>query len=145
LQTNLAVKGVAGVAAFGYIVQQYQGDAARAAQIYQQAASFASTMVDYSWNPNTTDNQQHFMIGYKDSQSDGGVPTSWPMMYNALWLRIFGYNSLLPQQDYYLNTMRDWYTSNVMNEFGVPLNSRKEYTKDDCTSYSFRCRQLVLL
>lgn len=27
--------------------------------------------------------------------------------------------------------MRDWYSANVMNEYGIPLNSRKTYTKDD--------------
>ena len=126
--TNLAIKGVAAVAAYGYIVQQYTGDSARAAAIYAQAAGYGSVMVDYAWNPNATDpSQAHFMIGYKDSQSDGGVPTSWPMLYNALWLRIFGYTDLLPNQSYYLDTMRDWYSANVMNEFGVPLNSRKTY------------------
>ena len=134
--TNLAVKGVAGVAAYGYIVQQYLGDSARAAQIYAQAASFASTMVDFSWNPNASDpSQAHFIIGYFGSQSDGGVPTSWPMLYNALWLRIFGYTALLPNQAYYLNTMRDWYSNNVMNEYGIPLNSRKSYTKDDWMTF----------
>ena len=62
-------------------------------------------MVDYAWNPNASDpSQAHFMIGFKDSQSDGGVPTSWPMLYNALWLRIFGYTDLLPNQAYYLDT-----------------------------------------
>ena len=31
--------------------------------------------------------------------------------------------------------MRDWYSANVMNEYGIPLNSRKTYTKDDwCVS-----------
>lgn len=126
--SNLAIKGVAAVAAYGYIVQQYTGDSARAAAIYAQAAGYGSVMVDYAWNPNATDpSQAHFMIGYKDSQSDGGVPTSWPMLYNALWLRIFGYTDLLPNQSYYLDTMRDWYSANVMNEFGVPLNSRKTY------------------
>ena len=103
--TNLAVKGVAAVAAYGYIVQQYTGDTQRAAAIYAQAAGYGSVMVDYSWNPNASDpTQAHFMIGYKDSQSDGGVPTSWPMLYNALWLRIFGYTDLLPNQAYYLDT-----------------------------------------
>ena len=129
--TNLAIKGVAGVAAYGYIVQQYTGDAARAAAIYAQAAEFASVMIDYSWNANAS----HFMIGYKGSQSDGGVPSSWPMLYNALWLRIFGYDSLLPRQAYYLDTMRDWYQANVLNEFGIPLNSRKTYTKDDWMTF----------
>ena len=31
--------------------------------------------------------------------------------------------------------MRDWYLANVMNEFGIPLNSRKMYTKDDWETF----------
>jgi hypothetical protein len=131
--TNLAVKGVAALASYGYIIQQYTGNATAAAEIYQIAASYSNVMIDYSWVDNGTNS--HFMIGYKGSQSDGGDPNSWPMLYNALWLRILGYDNLLPNQNVYLNTMRDWYSSNVMNEFGIPLNSRKTYTKDDWMTF----------
>jgi len=131
--TNLAIKGVAAVAAYGYIVEQYTGDSARAAQIYAQAAQYASVMVDYAWLSNASDS--HFMIGYKGSQSDGGVPSSWPMLYNALWLRIFGYTDLLPNQQFYLDSTRDWYMANKLNEYGLPLNSRKTYTKDDWQTF----------
>jgi hypothetical protein len=131
--TNLAVKGVAALASYGYIIQQYTGNATAAAEIYQIAATYSNVMIDYSWVDNGTNS--HFMIGYKGSQSDGGDPNSWPMLYNALWLRILGYDNLLPNQNVYLNTMRDWYSSNVMNEFGIPLNSRKTYTKDDWMTF----------
>lgn len=131
--TNLAMKGVAALASYGYIVQQYTGNATAAAEIYQTAATYSNVMVDYSWVNNGTNS--HFMIGYTGSQKDGGDPTSWPMLYNALWLRVLGYDSLLPNQATYLNTMRDWYSANVMNEFGIPLNSRKTYTKDDWMTF----------
>jgi hypothetical protein len=42
-------------------------------------------MTEYAWLDNGTNS--HFMIGYKGSQGDGGDPSSWPMLYNALWLR----------------------------------------------------------
>lgn len=90
-------------------------------------------MVDYAWNVNGS--QSHFMIGYRGSQQDGGVPTSWPMLYNALWLRLFGFDNLLPNQTYYLDTMRDWYAANQLQEYGLPLNSRALYTKDDWMTF----------
>ena len=50
--------------------------------------SYSKVMVEYAWFDNGTDS--HFMIGYKGSKGDGGDPTSWPMLYNALWLRWVG-------------------------------------------------------
>jgi hypothetical protein len=47
--------------------------------------SYAKTMTEFAWLDNGSDS--HFMIGYKGSQGDGGDPNSWPMLYNALWLR----------------------------------------------------------
>lgn len=80
--TNLAIKGVAGLAAFGYIVEQYTGNLTRAEEIYATAAEYASVMVDYAWVDAGA--QSHFMLGYRGSQADGGLPDSWPMIYNAL-------------------------------------------------------------
>ena len=47
--------------------------------------SYAKVMVVYAWLDDGANS--HFMIGYKGSQGDGGDPASWPMLYNALWLR----------------------------------------------------------
>ena len=103
-------------------------------------------MVDYSWFVNGTNS--HFMIGYKGSQKDGGDTASWPMLYNALWFRVLGFDGLLPQS--LLDTMRDWYShpfsslellspsrysANAMQKYGLPLNSRKLYTKDDWMTF----------
>ena len=129
--TNLAVKGVASIAAYGYIVEKYTGNASAAAEAYATAADYAKTMVQYSWLVNGSDS--HFMIGYQGSKADGGVTSSWPMLYNALWLRLLGFEELVPQA--LLDTQRDWYAANVMQEYGLPLNSRKLYTKDDWMTF----------
>ncbi len=62
-------------------------------------------------------------------QGDGGDPNSWPMIYNALWLSLLQLDNLIPNQQTIMDTQRDWYIANVMQEFGLPLNSRKLYTK----------------
>jgi hypothetical protein len=125
--TNLAVKGVASIAAYGYIVEKFTGNVSAAQEAYATAAAYSKVMVTYAWNNNGTDS--HFMIGYVGSQRDGGDPASWPMLYNALWLRVLGFEDLVPQN--LLDTQRDWYAANVMQKYGLPLNSRKLYTKDD--------------
>ena len=129
--TNLAVKGVAAIAAYGYILEHYAGNTAGAAEAYATAVAYSKTMVEYSWHANGTDS--HFMIGYVNSQKDGGDPSSWPMLYNALWLRVLGFDGLVPQA--LLDTQRDWYAANKMQTYGLPLNSRKLYTKDDWMTF----------
>jgi hypothetical protein len=132
--TNLAIKGLAGMAAWGYLYEAYTGDVQGAEDIFKLTAQYAQTMVDYSWVEASDPADSHFMIGYKGSQKDGGDPKSWPMIYNALWLRLLGLN-LLPNQQTYLDRMGKWYQSHVLNEFGVPLNSRATYTKDDWMTF----------
>jgi hypothetical protein len=131
--TNLAVKGVAAIAAYGYIVETFEGDKAKASEIYATAAAYAHTMVEYSWLKNGT--ESHFIIGYFDSQGDGGDLDSWPMLYNALWLDLLGYDNLLPNQTALMAQMESWYMHNKLQEYGLPLNSRKLYTKDDWMTF----------
>jgi hypothetical protein len=64
--TNLALKGVAAIAAYGYIEDMYTGNSSAVTQYYVLAAEYAATMVQFSWN------KDHFMIGYTGSQGDGG-------------------------------------------------------------------------
>ena len=63
-------------------------------------------MMNYSWVDDAANS--HFMIGYTGSQGDGGDAASWPMLYSILWLRLLGYDNLLPQQQLRLDAMRDW-------------------------------------
>jgi hypothetical protein len=100
---------------------------------YAIAADYANVMVNYSWLNDAANS--HFMIGYAGSQGDGGHTDSWPMIYSILWLRLLGYENLLPQQQQILGAMRDWYHNNKLNQYGLPLNSRKTYTKDDWSMF----------
>lgn len=126
--TNLALKGVASIAAYGYLTEAYTGNASEAAALYATAASYAATMVQYAWHVNGSNaNQSHFMIGYAGSQGDGGDPASWAMLYNALWLRLLGFDNLLPQQSTYLEATAAWYASQQMHTCECPavlLNRR---------------------
>jgi hypothetical protein len=54
-------------------------------------------------------------------------PGTWSMKYNLAWDGILGLN-LFPQ-DFVRNELA-WYR-NVQNEFGVPLDSRRDFTKPD--------------
>ena len=89
--------------------------------------------MNYSWVDDAANS--HFMIGYTGSQGDGGDSNSWPMLYSILWLRLLGYDNLLPLQQQRLAGMRDWYHANKLNAYGLPLNSRKTYTKDDWSMF----------
>ena len=131
--TNLAIKGVAAIAAYGYIYEQYTGNASGAAASYALAADYSNTMMQYAWVGAGAD--QHFMLGYLGSKGDCGNTSSWPMIYNALWLRLLGFNELLPNQAAVLAQQAAWYEANVMGVYGVPLNSRKSYTKDDWMTF----------
>ena len=131
--TNLAVKGVAAIASYGYVLESYTGNKTAAADAYAMAAAYSNTMVQYSWLEDGADS--HFLIGYFGSQKDGGDKDSWPMLYNALWLRLLGYDNLLPEQTQLLTQMRDFYNDKKLAEFGLPLNSRKLYTKDDWMTF----------
>jgi hypothetical protein len=88
-------------------------------------------MVDYAWVSNGT--SSHFTLGYRGTPGADGDPSSWPMIYNALWLRVLGLEDLLPQT--YLDGMRDFYVNEKMQQYGLPLNSRKLYTKDDWMTF----------
>ena len=139
--TNLAIKGVAAIASWGYIIEQFTGNATAGAGAYALAAEYSNTMMEYAWVGAGAD--QHFMLGYLGSTGDCGNPASWPMIYNALWLRLLGFTALLPNQTAVMTQQAAWYTANVMQEFGLPLNSRKLYTKvrrgDGCGRQARAC------
>jgi hypothetical protein len=44
--TNLAIKGVASIAAYAYILEQYTGNQSAADEIYAIAASYSNTMME---------------------------------------------------------------------------------------------------
>lgn len=67
------------------------------------------------------------------------------LQYNALWLRLLGFNELLPNQAALFGQMETFYANTVMQEFGVPLNSRKLFTKDDWMTFLVSAGDLLQL
>jgi Domain of unknown function (DUF1793) len=136
--SNLATKGIAAIASAGYLFETFLGNMTMAIDAYTTAALDAQTFVQYSWSNGTGNapaNSSHFLIGYKGSQGDGGDPGSWAMQYNLLWFRLLGYDSLLPNQQSLLAQQEAWYAKYQMNPYGIPLNSRKTFTKLDWMTF----------
>ena len=71
-------------------------------------------------------------------------PDTWSLKYNAVWDRIFGLD-LFPEEFY--ETESAWYEQ-IADEFGVPLDSRKHYTKADwvlwCAAFAGERRAALL-
>ena len=109
---NLAFKAVCGVAAFGWMLEQF-GQTERAAELKQQAAAMARQVYDGS---NRGDHTALTLDG-----------EGWSLKYNAIWDKIFGFGLLEPS--FYDSELA--YYLKMQNEYGVPLDSRADYTKSD--------------
>lgn len=129
-----AAKGIASIAAYGYIVEAFTGNATAAEEAYTIAASYAQTFVQFGWHDAGADS--HFQLGYTGSKGRDGNSSSYAMMYNLLWYRLLGYDNLLPNQAALMQQQQQWYSANVMQRYGLPLNSRALYTKDDWMTFT---------
>lgn len=109
---NLSAKTVCGVAAYGLILEAL-GRTEEGAQYRARAGEMAK-----SWLARA-DAGDHTYLTF-----DG---TGWSMKYNMVWDRLFGLN-LLPVSFYQKENA--WYLSH-MNRYGLPLDSRADYTKSD--------------
>ena len=109
---NLSAKAMVGLACFGRILRR-MGRKEEAAHWENRAQEMAQ-----SW--------------LKRAKGEGGTALTfdgrgWSMKYNLVWDRVLGLN-LLPDAFYEEET--DSYLSHI-NEFGLPLDSRADYTKSD--------------
>ena len=108
---NLAIKGIMGLACFGRICDVLGKDNPYTALSKEYADKLVSECATAeSWLP--------FSIGKNDT---------WSLKYNLVWDKLFGFG--LFSEELYQGES-DKYKAEL-NEYGVPLDYRKEFTKTD--------------
>ena len=108
---NLSVKGILAIAAFTYISEQFGENAD---EYFIKAKEYAR-----EWE-NAAFDDDHYMLAF-------GENGSWSLKYNLLWDRYFGFGIF---SDSVAKTEVDFYKTRI-NKYGIPLDSRKMYTKSD--------------
>ncbi|KAK0860093.1 hypothetical protein LTS02_008753 [Friedmanniomyces endolithicus] len=116
-QTNLALKGIIGIEAFAQIANR-TGHAADGASYTQIAHNYITQWETYGINNATT--TPHAELSY-------GNASSYVLLYNLYADAELGLQ-LVPQSVY---DMQSAFYPTVFNTYGVPLDTRHTYTKND--------------
>ena len=113
---NLSAKAIMGLAAFSMILEKL-GYAEEAKTYMEKARAMGE-----SWLKRA-DNGEYSWLTF-----DGH---GWSQKYNLVWDKLFGWN-ILPSE-FYARELRSYLPR--INEFGLPLDSRANYTKSDWTMW----------
>ncbi len=115
---NLSAKAICGLGAFAKLCD-VRGERAKSAAYGRLAKQFAARWVKEA------DDGDHFRLAFDR-------PGTWSQKYNLVWDRILGLHFfpgavLRKEMNFYKRTQ---------NKYGLPLDSRKEYTKLDWTLWT---------
>ena len=115
---NLSAKAICGLGAFAKLCE-LRGDQAKADEYFKLAREFATRWVKEA------DDGDHFRLAFDR-------PGTWSQKYNLIWDRILDLN-LFPaevarkEMEFYRKTQ---------NQYGLPLDNRKDYTKLDWITWT---------
>jgi hypothetical protein len=115
---NLSAKAICGLGAFARLCEMH-GEKAKSQELFALAGSFAGRWVKEA------DDGDHFRLAFDK-------PGTWSQKYNLVWDRILKLN-LFP--DSVRRKEMDFYKTK-QNDFGLPLDNRKQYTKLDWTLWT---------
>lgn len=114
---NLSAKAVMGIAAFGFILEKL-GEAAEAKEYRAKAEEVAK-----SWLRRATSPEGYTYLTFDE--------VGWSQKYNLVWDKLFGFD-LFPAE-FYEKELKSYLPR--INEYGLPLDSRADYTKSDWTMW----------
>jgi len=115
---NLSVKAICGLGSFAKLCEM-RGEHAKADEYFKLAREYAQR-----WVKEAADGD-HYRLAF-DS------PGSWSQKYNLVWDTVLGLN-LFPAA--VARKEMDFYKK-MQNEFGLPLDNRKDYTKLDWITWT---------
>ena len=114
--TNLAAKAIMGVMSYSEICRML-GDEEQAEEYKAKAKDMAAF---WKKNAYTTDGGAHYLLNFEANTN------TWSDKYNLVWDKIWGWDLMLNVR----NTEMSFYM-NKMKTYGLPLDSRGNYCKND--------------